>query len=160
MEIEAEGLLLAGLAIQTMSSRPIYAVAAVLVCMLVVSSSAAVYFYYEAGQLQTSSSEYASEVSASNERYDKLSSNYDSLLSLYNESLGVLASSVGVMNTSLPLYSQANSQLSQLWTSYVKLRPSSAVLYSPHMLIEFGNGTKRWFNATAVQPGWMNQPEL
>ncbi len=83
-----------------------------------------------------------------------LASNYNSSLSLYNETFSLLVGAIAVVNTSLPIYQQASNELSQLWSRYLSLKPASSSLYAADILIDFGNGTRLWYNDTKVQPGW------
>jgi hypothetical protein len=89
--------------------------------------------------------------------YRLLAVSYNSSLQDYNATLSLLASAVANLNTSTPAYRNASLALSSLWSSYQQLASSSgrrALVYGVHMLIDFGNGTNRWFNDTLVQPGW------
>ena len=54
----------------------------------------------------------------------------------------------------MPIYTQASTQLSQLWSQYLALKPARGTLYSADILIDYGNGTRVWHNGTAAQPGW------
>jgi hypothetical protein len=71
-----------------------------------------------------------------------------------DQTLALLAGTVGAVDTSLPIYRQASSQLSGLWSSYLKLKPASIHVYSANILFNFGNGTRRWYNGSQTQPGW------
>jgi hypothetical protein len=61
---------------------------------------------------------------------------------------------MAALNTSEPIYQQASTQLSQLWSQYLGLKPASSSLYTADILINFENGTWLWYNNTQVQPGW------
>lgn len=137
-----------------MPSSLSYGVAVTLVAMLVISATAGAYFYYEYQQATQSSDHYASELTTATSEYDSLASGYNSSLSLYNETFALLVGAIAVVNTSLPIYQQASSQLSQLWSQYLILKPAPASLYSTDVLLDFGNGTLQWHNDTQVQPGW------
>lgn len=50
-------------------------------------------------------------------------------------------------------YSQYNQVESENRT-YVQQLKQLGVEYSSHILIDFGNGTKTWYNDTKFQPGW------
>ncbi len=137
-----------------MATRAIYGVAVTLVALLIISATAGAYYYYEYQQAAQSKSQYVSELRTEASQYDGLASNYNSSLSLYNETFALLAGAIAVVNTSLPIYQQASSQLSQLWGRYLSLKPASNSLYAADVLIDFGNGTRLWYNGTQVQPGW------
>jgi hypothetical protein len=137
-----------------LATRTINVVALALVALLIISVIAGVYFYYEAGQATQSKNTYESELTTAMSQYNKLAANYNSSLSLYNETFSLLTKVVAVVNTSLPIYQQASSELSQLWSQYLSLKPASSSLYTADILIAFGNGTQRWYNCTEVQPGW------
>lgn len=137
-----------------MATRAIYGVAATLVALLIISATAGAYYYYEYQQAAQSKNQYVSELKTEANQYDGLASNYNSSLSLYNETFALLVRAIAVVNTSLPIYQQASSQLSQLWGRYLSLKPASSSLYAADILIDFGNGTRLWYNDTQVQPGW------
>lgn len=134
--------------------NPSYGIAVTLVALLVVSASAGVYYYSEYQQASQSKATYAGELSTQTNRYDSLAEQYNSSLSLENHTLSLLASSIAVINTSLPAYKEASGQLSQLWSSYLALKPAAVSIYTADILMEYGNGTSVWHNATQVQPGW------
>ncbi len=50
-------------------------------------------------------------------------------------------------------YFQFNQAESQNQTYVQQLRQLN-VAYSSHILIDFGNGTRTWYNDTKFQPGW------
>jgi hypothetical protein len=125
-----------------------------LVALLIISATAGAYYYYEYQQATQSKNQYVSELTTATSRYDGLASNYNASLSLYNETFSLLVGTIAVVNTSLPIYQHASSQLSQLWSRYLSLKPASSSLYAANILIDFGNGTRHWYNNTQVQPGW------
>jgi len=131
-----------------------------LVALLVVSATAAAYFYIEYQQATQSKNTYVSELTTETSRYNSLASGYNSSLSLDNATLALLVGTTAVINTSLPMYQQASTSLSQLWSKYLSLKPARSSLYESSILLEFGNGTKVWFNNTLVQPGWNMYTEL
>jgi hypothetical protein len=137
-----------------LATRAIYGVAITLVALLIISATAGAYYYYEYQQATQSKNQYADELTTATSQYDGLASNYNSSLSLFNETFAFLAGTIAVVNTSLPIYQQASSQLSQLWSRYLSLKPASSSLYAADILIDFGNGTRLWYNDTRVQPGW------
>jgi len=135
-------------------AKTAYGVAITLVALLIISATAGVYYYYEYQLADQSKRSFSSELTAATSQYDSLASSYNSSLSLYNETFSLLVGTIAVVNTSLPIYQQASTQLSQLWSRYLALKPASSSLYEADILIDFGNGTRLWFNNTAVQPGW------
>jgi hypothetical protein len=137
-----------------MSPKTLSGIAAVLVAALIVSSSLGAYYYYQDGQQSQVQSHYVSDLSDAAAQNSQLTSRYDSALSLSNQTLALLAQTVGVVNTSLPAYKQASAQLSGLWSSYLKLKPQSAHVYSADVLFNYGNGTRLWYNNSQIQPGW------
>jgi len=137
-----------------LATRAIYGVAVTLVALLIISATAGAYYYYEYQQAAQSKNLYVSELRTETSQYDGLASSYNSSLSLYNETFSLLVGAIAVVNTSLPIYQQASSQLSQLWGRYLSLKPASSSLYAADVLIDFGNGTRLWYNDTRVQPGW------
>ena len=137
-----------------MATRAVNGVAVTLVALLIISATAGAYYYYEYQQAAQSKNQYVNELRTQANQYDGLASNYNSSLSLYNETFALLVGAIAVVNTSLPIYQQASSQLSQLWSKYLSLKPASGSLYSADILIDFGNGTRFWYNDTQVQPGW------
>jgi hypothetical protein len=137
-----------------LATKAIYGVAITLVALLIISATAGAYYYYEYQQANQSKSQYVSELKTATSQYDGLASNYNSSLSLYNETFALLVGTIAVVNTSLPIYQQASSQLSQLWSKYLSLKPASSSVYAADILVDFGNGTRLWHNDTRVQPGW------
>jgi hypothetical protein len=137
-----------------MSARTNYGVAIALVALLIVSATAAAYYYTEYSQATQSKDEYVSELTSATSQYDRLASSYNASLALDNATLSLLVGTIAVVNTTLPIYQQASVQLSQLWSEYLSLKPASSSLYSADILIDFGNGTARWYNGTKAQPGW------
>lgn len=137
-----------------MNPKSFYGVAAVLVAGLIITSSFAAYYYYQFGQQAQVESRYTSELSSASSQYNQLAGQYNSSLSLSNQTLALLAGTMGAVNTSLPVYAQASSQLSSLWSSYLKLKPASVHVNTADILLDFGNGTRLWYNHTQVQPGW------
>jgi hypothetical protein len=127
---------------------------AVLSALLIISASVGVYYYYEFGLESQSKNQYINELTTATSQYNQLASDYNSSLSLYNKTFSLLVRAIAVVNTSQPIYQQASSELAQLWSSYLKLKPASGSLYTANILFEFGNGTRRWYNNTEIQPGW------
>lgn len=129
---------------------------AVLAAAILLTSSLTV-FYYSQYENQTSESQrYVDELSSALASYRSLSTNYGAALVDYNRTISLLSEVVANMDTSTPSYQQASTALATLWGRYLALSgiTSSFHLYSVCMLVDFGNGSRRWFNDTAVQPGW------
>jgi hypothetical protein len=137
-----------------LATKTIYGVTITLVALLIISSTAGAYYYYEYLQATQSKNQYVIELATATSQYDALALNYNSSLALYNETFSLLVRTISAVNTSLPIYQQASSQLSQLWSRYLSLKPASNSLYVADILIDFGNGTRHWYNDTQVQPGW------
>lgn len=135
-------------------TKTLYGTALVLVALLIVSTAGGVYYYYEYGQATQSKDRYVGELVSATGQYNRLASDYNSSLALDNETLSLLVGTVAAINTSLPIYKQASAELSSLWSRYVSLNPPKGSLYSADILVDFGNGTSRWYNDTQVQPGW------
>ncbi len=127
---------------------------AVFAALLIISASVGIYYYYEFGLESQSKNQTINELTTAASRYNQLASNYNSSLLLYNKTFSLLVRAIAVVNTSQPIYRQASSELSQLWSSYLKLKPASGSLYTANILFDFGNGTRRWYNSTEIQPGW------
>jgi len=141
----------------TPSKGIFYGVVVLLVALLIVSSTAAVYYYGQNQQTGSQSQEYVGELSTALASYSTLSARYNASLSDYNTTLSLLAGALADLNTSTPAYQNASLELSSLWASYQQLASFSgrrALAYGVHMLVDFGNGTRRWFNDTSIQPGW------
>jgi hypothetical protein len=136
------------------SPKNLYGVVAVLLAGLIISSSLGAYYYYQYGQQSQIANHYVSDLSDSATQYNQMVTQYNSALGLYNQTFALLAGTVGAVNTSLPIYAQASSQLSGLWSSYLKLKPQSTHVYSADILLNFGNGTRLWYNNSQIQPGW------
>jgi len=129
-------------------------VVAILIALLLITASAGAYLYFQLGQQTQAKNQYVGELTAANGRYDELASNYNSSLSLSNQTIAWLAKALAALNTSSPVYASGSPELSQLWASYLKLKPASSSLYAANVLIDFGNGTRHWYNDTKTQPGW------
>ena len=126
----------------------------VLIALLIITSSLGTFYYFQLGGEIRSKNQYINELKAANDNYNRLASQYDSALTMYNETLSLIVRVVAVVNTSQPIYQQASAELSRLWISYLGLRPATSSLYTTNVLLDFGNGTRQWYNNTQVQPGW------
>ncbi len=113
--------------------------------------------YYNQYQQQASETQrYVSEVQAALASYRSLSSDNRAALAGYNTTISLLADAVANLNTSTQAYHDASGALSTLWSRYLTLsgNGSGSYVYSARMLVDFGNGTRHWFNDTQIQPGW------
>ena len=134
-----------------------YGVMVTFVALLLISSTAAAIYFNEYQQEDSQNRQYVGELSTALVRYRSLADSYNASLSDYGRTLALLASAVANLNTSTPAYQSAAADLSSLWKSYQNLSTFSgrkALAYSVNMLIDFGNGTRRWYNDTSIQPGW------
>jgi hypothetical protein len=128
-----------------------------LVALLLISATAALVYY---GQYQSEASrnqQYVGELNTALTSYSSLSGSFNSSLLDYNQTLSLLALAVGNLNTSTPAYQNASLALSSLWTSYQELAAANgrkALVYDVNLLMDFGNGSIRWYNDSAAQPGW------
>lgn len=141
----------------TPSKGIFYGVVVLLVALLIVSSTAALYYYGQNQRTGSQSQEYVGELGTALASYRTLSARYNASLSDYNTTLSLLAGALADLNTSTPAYQNASLELSSLWASYQQLASFSGrreLAYGVHMLVDFGNGTRRWFNGTSIQPGW------
>lgn len=134
-----------------------YGVVVLLVAMLLFSSSVALYYY---GQEEASAQQnkvYVGELNAALTDYRSLSGSFNSSLKDYNTTLALLASAVENLNTSTPAYRNASVALSSLWASYQALADTGgrkALTYSVDMLVDYGDGSRHWYNDSTAQPGW------
>jgi hypothetical protein len=138
-------------------ARTLYGVIAVLVAAMLVVSSAGVYYYYQDQQASTLNQQHTAELDAALASYKALSGSFNESLGGYNETLSLLMGAVAGLNTSTPAYHEASLALASLWSTYqslAKARGSGTLAYEVHMLVDFGNGTRIWYNDTNVQPGW------
>ncbi|MDV3277918.1 MAG: hypothetical protein LYZ69_05565 [Nitrososphaerales archaeon] len=134
----------------------LYGAIAVLLATSLLASSLALNYYNQYQQQSSEAQSYAGELRVNLGEYRSLSSSYQVALKDYNSTISLLSQAVSGLNTSSPTYARASLALALLWRSYLNLsraEPISAA-YSVNVFFEFGNGTRRWFNETAVQPGW------
>ncbi|HXW36467.1 MAG TPA: hypothetical protein VEJ36_00990 [Nitrososphaerales archaeon] len=132
-------------------------IAAVLVALLLVVSILAGFYYIKAGEEETDSSDYASELSTALASNTVAAGGLAASLSQENSTLVLLGETVSGLNTSSSAYKNASAQLPVLWKDYLSLakeEKSVVETYSVRMLLVYGNGTKAWYNDTVVQPGW------
>jgi hypothetical protein len=134
-----------------------YGVVAFFVAMLVIFSSLTLYYYGQDEQSASQNQTYVNELNTALTRYKSLSGSFNASLSDYGQTLSLLGSAVANLNTSTPAYRNASLDLTALWSFYQQLSSSSgrkALVYSVRMLLDFGNGTRKWYNDTSIQPGW------
>jgi hypothetical protein len=139
------------------SKRVFYGVVAVFLALLIISSSFALYYYEQGQQTASQNQKYIGELGTALASYRSLAAQYNSSLSDYNTTLSLLATAVANLNTTTPAYSNASLELSSLWNSYQQLASFSGrkvLAYDVNLLMDFGNGTLRWYNDSAAQPGW------
>jgi type II secretory pathway pseudopilin PulG len=139
------------------SKGTFYGVVITLVALLLISSALTVVYYNDYQQGASQNQKYVQELNTALAHYRSLSSSFNSSLSDYGTTLNLLATAVANLNTSTPAYRNASLALSSLWSSFEKLSSSGghrALVYGVHMLVNFGSGTRRWYNDTATQPGW------
>jgi type II secretory pathway pseudopilin PulG len=142
---------------RTIQARTAYGVVAVLVAALMIASSLAVFYYYEQQQESSQNQKYVGELNSALASYRSLSGSFNASLLEYGQTLNLLSSAVANLNTSTPAYRNASLALSSLWASYQRLASYSgrrALVYGVDLFVDFGNGTRRWYNDTSVQPGW------
>ena len=125
-----------------------------LIALLAVSGTVAAFYYAQYNAQVSASNQYIQDLQDTNSKFNQTVSNYNSLLSQYNLSVSLLSRSVALINTSSPVYIQASAELAALWKTYLELRPENASLYAANVVIDFGNGTRAWYNGTSAQPGW------
>lgn len=141
----------------TPSKKVLWGVVVVLVALLLISATAAAVYY---GKYETAASQnrtYAQELETALDSYRSLQSSNNATLAGFNQTLTLLAAAVANLNTSTPAYVEASVALSSLWGEYQSLARAAgrqAPSYDVHMLLDYGNGTKVWYNDTTAQPGW------
>ena len=139
------------------SKGTFYGTVGVLVALLLISSMAALTYYNQYQQQSTETERYVGELSTALASYRSLAGSYSSSLRDYNTTLSLLAAAVANLNTSTPAYMNAGTALSSLWKSYQSLASSfepKVLAYGVHMLVDYGNGTRHWYNDSSSQPGW------
>ena len=129
----------------------------VLVALLILSSSLGGSYYFQYQQQKSEAQTYQGELGTALQSYRSLQGSFNVSLQDYSTTLSLLTSAVANLNTSTPAYLNASVALSSLWSSYqrlAKLSGREALVFEVNMLVDFGNGTARWYNASAIQPGW------
>jgi hypothetical protein len=134
-----------------------YGIVVTLVALLLISSTFAVIYFDDFQQQASTNQRYVSELDTALSSYRSLSGLFNTSLSQDNRTLSLLATAVANLNTSTPAYRTAAAALSSLWAKYQVLAGANggkALAYDVHMLVDFGNGTSRWYNDSTAQPGW------
>ena len=65
-----------------------------------------------------------------------------------------IAIGVGVLSTFAIVDYARNRHRATRWREYLVLKPASTELQQDSVLVDFGNGTRSWYNNTQLQPGW------
>jgi hypothetical protein len=136
------------------SRSTFYTLAIAATALIVISATFAGFYYVQDSNTASNNSKLIAELNSANSNYTRLASNFNLLLSSYNESISLLSRSIAVINTSLPIYKQSSLELTALWQTYQSLRPVTSTLLRNNVLFDFGNGTHRWYNDTAIAAGW------
>ena len=134
-----------------------YGVVAVLVALLLLTSITALYYYNQYQSASSATEASGAELGVALARYDALAGQYNSSLSNDYTTISLLAQAVASLNTSTPAYRAASGDLATLWRSYQSLVDAGGgkpLAYDVHMLVDYGNGTLRWYNDSTAQPGW------
>ena len=134
-----------------------YGVVVTLVALLLITSTFAFIFHNDYQQETSQNQKYVKELDTALQSYRSLSTSFNSSLKEYGTTLSLLAGAVANLNTTTPAYHNASAALSALWASYRELSSAGGhrlLVYGVHMVVNFGNGTRRWYNDTSAQPGW------
>lgn len=135
----------------------LYGVVVVFVALLLVSSLTAAYYFSAEQQQAEAARNYARDLNGTISQYSALHSSLGVALENYNSTLSLLVQAAANLNTSTPAYQNVVSHLAGLWKSYLNLTESyrgTFASYSTDMLVDYGNGTRVWYNDTRIQPGW------
>lgn len=121
-----------------------------------VTSSLAVLYYSQYQQQNSQAKAYLGELDSALREYGSLNSSYQEALQGYNQTILLLSQALSGLNTSSPAYVAGSHELATLWQSYLRLSSTKAgaATYAVNVLIGYGNGTRRWYNNTAIQPSW------
>jgi hypothetical protein len=135
----------------------LYGTVVALVALLIIASGLAAVYYGQYQRESSQSQKYVEELDTALQSYASLESSFNSSLRDYGFALSLLTGAVANLNTSTPEYQNASAALSSLWSSYQALSRESghrALVFEVHVFVDFGNGTRRWYNDTTIQPGW------
>jgi hypothetical protein len=136
------------------SKGAVYGIVVAAIALILITATFAGYYYFQYSSSDSNNSQLTAELNTANANYSSLASNFNLLLTKYNQSISLLSNAIAVMNTSLPAYSQAAAQLNLLWSVYQSLNPASKSLLHDSVYFDFGNGTREWYNGTAINAGW------
>jgi hypothetical protein len=134
-----------------------YGIVVVLVALLLLTSFTALNYYNQYQSASSAAETRAVELGVALAKYDSLAGQYNSSLNDDYTTMSLLAQAVGNLNTSTPAYRTASGDLSTLWQSYQSLVEAGGgmpLAYRVHMLLDYGNGTLRWYNDSTAQPSW------
>jgi hypothetical protein len=128
----------------------------VLLAASLITSSLAVNYYGQEQQQASEAQHYAGELGVALAQYRVLNSSYQKSLDGYNRTISLLAQALGSLNTTSASYKAGSAALASLWGQYLNLSKEGGrpISYSANMMLDYGNGTKLWYNDTAIQPGW------
>lgn len=146
-----------GEAASLVSKGALYGIVVTFVALILISSTAALIYYGQYQQVAALNQRHVGELESALASYRSLSGSYNTSLNDYNRTLSLLATAVANLNTTTPAYRSASAALASLWASYQNLAGVSgrkAPAYRVSLLVNFGNGTRRWFNDSTAQPGW------
>ncbi|HYC26763.1 MAG TPA: hypothetical protein VEB67_01930 [Nitrososphaerales archaeon] len=132
-------------------------VVALLAALLLVSATLAAIYYQDYQQQVSQNQKEGEELDRALASYATVQGSLNSSLKDYNTTLSLLADSVANLNTSTPSYLRASGALATLWAEYrslAKEQGMKAVSLAVNVLVDFGNGTRRWYNDSAAQAGW------
>jgi len=120
-----------------------------------ISAGAALVFYQENSQQTSLSQKYVAELNSALSSYRKLDGSFNSSVKDYGSTLLLLTDAVENLNTSTPAYRNASIALGSLWESYRSLASVNgrAPGVSVNLMVDYGNGTRVWYNDTTAPPG-------
>jgi hypothetical protein len=139
------------------SKSVFYGAMAILVAVVIVVSSVGALYFYRSQQEASAAQSYADELSQLQAKYNALAAGTDTSLADYNTTLSLLATVVANLNTSSPAYQYASRELPVLWREYenlTRLYLGKSAGFVADMRVDYGNGTRQWYNQSQVQPGW------
>jgi hypothetical protein len=123
---------------------------------LLISSALALLYYDQYQQAASDDQRHVEELNTALSDYKTLQGSFNTSLGEYNTSLTLLEAGVASLNTSTPAYKEASAAISSLWAAYrnlANLNGKSLTAYQVNMLVNYENGTRRWYNDTSIQPG-------
>jgi len=141
----------------TVAKGVFYGTVILLVALLIIGATAAAVYYGEYQSAASQNQQYVGELNSALTGYRSLSAQYNTSLSDYNTTLSLLATALANLNTTTPAYENASLALSALWSSYQQLAGfggRNVLAYDVNLLLDFGNGSLKWYNDSEAQPGW------